>query len=114
MRYGFDLYSSGKICYDSIQKCDIDIKKDLFNIIILSGGNSMFEGLPEIIEKDIKDLAPESLKEKVRVNASSNRKFAAWIGGSIFSQLSTSKSMWITKSEYEESGINIVRRKCFS
>ena len=113
MRYGFDLYSSGKICYDSIQKCDFDIKKDLFSSIVLSGGNSLFKGLPEIIEKDIKDLAPESLKEKVKVIASSDRKFAAWIGGKLFSQLSSSKSMWITKSEYDESGINIVRRKCF-
>ena len=37
MKYGFDLYSSGKICYDSIQKCDIDIRKDLYNNIVLSG-----------------------------------------------------------------------------
>ena len=67
----------------------------------------MFKGLPEIIEKDIKDLAPESLKEKVKVIASSDRKFVAWIGGKIFSQLSFSKSMYITKTEFEESGIII-------
>ncbi len=56
MNYGFDLYSSGKICCDSIQKCDIDIRKDLCNNILLSGGNSLFEGLPEMIEEDIKAL----------------------------------------------------------
>ena len=33
-----------EICYNIIQKCNIDIKKDLYNCIILSGGNSMFKG----------------------------------------------------------------------
>ena len=102
----------GQTCYDSIQKCDIDIRKDLYNCIVLSGGNSMFNGLPERLIKEIKALAPESMKEEVKVIASPDRKYATWIGGSIFSSLSEFKSCWITKDEYEESGVNIVHRKC--
>ena len=114
MRYGLDLYSTGQICYDSIQICDIDIRKDLYNNIVLSGGNSMFNGLKEIIEEDVKTLAPYSMKEEVKVIASPERKYAAWIGGSILSSISTFESMWITKYEYEEYGDYTVRRKCFS
>ena len=105
------IYNIGETCYNSIQKCDIDKRKDLYNCIILSGGTSMFNGLPERLTKDIKYLAPDSMKEEVKVIASPERKFASWIGGSILSSISTF-DMWITKYEYEESGVNIVHRKC--
>jgi actin-related protein len=41
------------------------------------------------------------------------RKYSVWIGGSILSSLSTFQQMWISKSEYDESGPTIVHRKCF-
>ena len=105
---GFD-----QACYDSIQRCDIDIRKDLYNCIVLSGGTSMFNGFPERLTKEIKSLAPESMKEEIKVIASPERKFSVWIGGSILSIISTFESNWITKTEYEEYGAIIVHRKCF-
>ena len=83
----------GQSCYESIQKCDIDIKKDLYNNIVLSGGSSMFEGLPERLTKEIKNLAPESMKDLVKVLAPPKRQFAVWNGGTIISSISTFKSM---------------------
>ena len=103
----------GQTCNDSIQKCDVDIRKDLYNAVVLSGGTSMYNGLPERLTKEIKALAPESMKEEVKVIATPERKFAAWIGGSILSSISTFDSMWITKNEYQESGATIVHRKSF-
>ena len=103
----------GFIGYYSIEKCDFDIRKELYNNIVLSGGNSMFKGLPERLFKEIKALAPESMKEEVNVIAFPDRKFATWIGGSILSSSSNFESMLITKSEYEEYGATIVHRKCF-
>ena len=97
-------------CYNSIQKCDIDFKKDLYNCIILSGGTSMFNGLKERFEKEIKALVPESMKEEIKVFTSPERKYATWIGGTILSNISTFESSWITKTEYEESGVNIVHK----
>ena len=73
----------------------------------------MFNGLPERLTKEIKCLAPESMKEEVKVIASPERRFASWIGGSILSSISTFEDMWITKYEYEESGVNIVHKKCY-
>ena len=104
-----------EICNDSIQKCDdIDIRKELYNSIVLAGGTSMFNGLPERLIKEIKALAPKSMKQEVRVIVSPERRFATWIGGSILSSFSEFKSCWITKTEYEEQGETIVRRKCFN
>ena len=103
----------GQTCYDSIQKCDIDVRKDLYNCVVLSGGTSMYNGLPERLTKEIKALAPQSIKEEVQVIASPERKFAVWIGGSILSSISSFETMWITKKEYEEFGATIVHKKCF-
>ena len=33
-----------EILYNSVMKCDIDIRKDMFNNVVLSGGSSMFPG----------------------------------------------------------------------
>ena len=109
------VYKIEEICNNSIQKFDdIDIRKELYYNIVLSGGTSMFKGLPERLTKEIKALAPKSMKEEVRVIASPERRFATWIGGSILSSFSEFESCWITKTEYEEQGETIVRRKCFN
>lgn len=102
----------GKICYDSIQKCNIDIRKDLYNNIVLCGGTSMYNGFPKRFNKEIKNLVNDPLKEEVIIISTPERKYSTWIGGSILSNTS-SDSMWITKSEYEEFGDLIVHRKCF-
>jgi len=100
-----------KIVYDSIQKCDIDIRKDLWQNVVLSGGTTMFQGIDARLHKELKDQAPASVK--VKIVAPPERKYSVWIGGSILSSLSTFQDMWISKEEYDESGPGIVHRKCF-
>ena len=90
----------GKECYNLIQKCDIDIKRYLYNAVILSGDTSKFNELAERLTKEIKILVAESMKEKVKIIVSPERKFNAWIGWSILSSISTFESNWNTKNEY--------------
>lgn len=97
--------------YNSIMKCDVDIRKDLYANIVLSGGTTMFAGIADRMTKEITALAPSSMK--IKVVAPPERKYSVWIGGSILSSLSTFQQMWINKSEYDESGPSIVHRKCF-
>jgi len=97
--------------FQSINKCDIDVRRDLYGNIVLSGGTTMYEGLPERMTKEITALAPNTMK--IRVVAPPERKYSVWIGGSILSSLSTFQTMWIKKEEFEESGPPIVHRKCF-
>jgi len=99
-----------KLVYDSILKCDVDIRKDLYANIVLSGGSTMYLGIQDRLEKEMKALAPPTMK--IKIVAPPERKYSVWIGGSILASLSTFDNMWITKEEYDESGPSIVHRKC--
>jgi actin, other eukaryote len=91
--------------YNSIMKCDVDIRKDLYGNIVLSGGSTMFPGIADRMSKEITALAPSSMK--IKVVAPPERKYSVWIGGSILASLSTFQQMWIAKAEYDESGPSI-------
>ena len=97
--------------FHTIMKFDVDIRKDLFANIVLSGGSTMFLGISDRMFREITALAPASIK--VKIVAPPERKYSVWIGGSILASLSTFQSMWISKEEYDESGPSIVHRKCF-
>jgi len=100
-----------QLTFDSIGKCDIDIRKDLYTNVVLSGGTTMFFGIDTRLKQELSQLAPASAK--VKIVAPPERKYSVWIGGSILSSLSTFQDMWVTKDEYDESGPGIVHRKCF-
>ncbi|RXW15969.1 hypothetical protein EST38_g9883 [Candolleomyces aberdarensis] len=97
--------------YNSILKCDIDVRRELFSNVVLSGGTTMFPGITDRMHKELVSLAPSNIK--VKITAPPERKYSVWIGGSILGSLSTFQSMWISKEEYDESGPGIVHRKCF-
>eukprot|EP01084_Bolivina_argentea_P311503 539210_1 len=131
-----------KLIYDSIHRCDDDIKNDLFGNIIFGGGNTMFKGFQQRLVKEINSLVSrktlidgfvrryylnnnkKSLYKDIvalmnkytsfqpKINAPSNREYSAWIGGSLLSALSTFQEMWIRTDEYDEVGPSIVHRKC--
>ena len=96
--------------FQTITKCDTDVRRDLFANIILSGGTTMFTGIAERLTKEIVALAPSTFV--IKVVALPEGKYSAWTGGSILASLSTFQKMWISKSEYDESGPSIVHRKC--
>ena len=89
---------------------DIDIRTDLYENVVISGGTTMFAGLAERLQKEIQDKAPASVA--VEVEASDERKYSVWVGGSILSSLSTFQNMWITREEYDADGPAIVHKKC--
>ena len=97
--------------FQTIMKCDVDIRKDLYANIVLSGGTTMFQNIAERLTKEITALAPSTMK--IKVVAPPERKYSVWIGGSILASLSTFQQMWIAMAEYTESGPSIVHRKCF-
>ncbi|RCN52346.1 Actin [Ancylostoma caninum] len=98
-------------CFNSVMNCDIDIRKDLYMNIVLSGGTTMYPGITDRMKKEITALAPSTVK--VKIMAPPERKYSVWIGGSVLASLSTFQMMWITKAEYDEYGAAIVHRKCF-
>jgi actin-related protein len=100
-----------RMTFDSIKQADIDVRRELYSNIVLSGGTTMYPGLKERMGKELTALAPASAK--VKIVAPEERKYSVWIGGSILSSLTSFSDMWITKAEYDESGPRLVHRKCF-
>ncbi len=107
-------FSSGvhEATVNAIRACDVDIRKDLYSNIVLSGGTTILPGFSERMTKEITALAPSTMK--IKVVAPPDRMYSVWIGGSILSSLSTFQAMWISKAEYDESGPAIVHRKCLN
>ena len=108
---GLDIDGADETTYKSIMKCDLDIRRDLYGNVVLSGGTTMYPGIADRLAKELTNRAPPSMK--VKVVAPPERKFSVWIGGSILSSLSSFQQMWVSKAEYEEAGPSIVHRKCF-
>ena len=95
---------------DTIMNSDIDLRKELFYNIVVSGGSTMFPGINERLTKELTKLVPQNTP--VRVIAPPERKYSVWIGGSILASLNTFGTSWITREEYNDFGPAIVHRKC--
>jgi len=98
------------LTFQSIMKCDVDIRKDLYANTVMSGGTTMFPGVADRLNKEMVALAPPTMT--IKIVAPPERKYSVWIGGSILASLSTFEDMWINKAEYDEAGPTIVHRKC--
>ena len=94
----------------SVMKCDEDLRRDLIGNVVITGGNSLLKGFPDRLKANLEGTFDDM---KINVVASDDRKYGAWIGGSILASLSMFDTMLVSKDEYEEWGPNIVHRKCF-
>ena len=108
---GLEAAGIDQTTFNSIMKCDMDVRKELYGNIVMSGGTTMFPGIAERMQKEITALAPSSMK--VKIIAPPERKYSVWIGGSSLASLSTFQQICISKQEYDESGPSIVHHKCF-
>lgn len=97
--------------HNSITKCDVDVRKDLYANIILSGGSVKFPRIENRIMSEIRTLAPSNLRA-VKIIAPPERQYSAWCGGAWIASLSCFQHMWITKQEYNEIGPPVVHQRC--
>mmetsp|Transcript_60788 Transcript_60788/g.144828 ORF Transcript_60788/g.144828 Transcript_60788/m.144828 type:complete len:401 (-) Transcript_60788:129-1331(-) len=105
-----------QICWDAISTCDMDFRKDLVKSLVVAGGTSMIPGLAPRLRNELSRLLPGDLASQVDICVDSQRKYAAWIGGSMFASLSTFDQVAITRQEFEDGKSdvrNLVARKTF-
>ena len=100
-----------EIIFNSVMECEVDIRKELFGHVYLSGGSTMFPGFETRMQKELTALAPSNVD--IKIFAPPYRKYSVWIGGSILVSFPSFKKMWISKEEYDESGPAVVHKKCF-
>jgi actin-related protein 2 len=101
----------GELLFQTIQSADVDVRSSLYKAIVLSGGTSMYPGLPSRLEKELKQLwltrvlggNPERLsKFKVRIEDPPQRKHMVYHGGAVLAEIiANNEPMWITKREWD-------------
>jgi len=109
--------------FDCINKADVDIRPEFYNHIVLSGGTTMYPGLPSRLEKEIRRLYGEKVakgnkvqlaKFKVRIEDPPRRKHMVFLGGAVLAEIMKDKQeFWMNRSEYQEIGEGVLK-KCFS
>ncbi|XP_015524958.1 actin-like protein 6B isoform X1 [Neodiprion pinetum] len=110
---GNTMLGVGHIVTTSVGMCDVDVRPALYGSVVVTGGNSFIQGFPERLNRDLSMRIPSSMRLKViSANGCAERRFGAWIGGSILASIGTFQQMWISSQEYEESGKSQVERKC--
>lgn len=109
-----------EMLFNTIQSAEVDVRSSLFKAIVLSGGSSMYPGLPSRLEKEIKQLwltrvlngDPARLsKFKVRIEDPPRRRHMVFLGGAVLANIMADKeNMWITKAEWEEQGARVLEK----
>ena len=83
-------------------------RKDLYSNIILSGGNTLFPGFGDRLQREMSRLTPSRVRSKII--APSARMFAPWIGGSLVASLSSFNQLWRSKQHYDEVGPSVFNK----
>jgi len=112
----------GEQLFDCINKADVDTRPEFYNHIVLSGGSTMYPGLPSRLEKEVRNLyfnkvlkgnKVQMAKFKCRIEDPPRRKHMVFLGGAVLAEIMKDKDhFWMNKSEYEEQGDQVLR-KCF-
>mmetsp|Transcript_15820 Transcript_15820/g.25307 ORF Transcript_15820/g.25307 Transcript_15820/m.25307 type:complete len:401 (+) Transcript_15820:71-1273(+) len=103
-----------QMVYDMIMESDIDLRRDFFKHIVLSGGSTMYPGLPTRLEKEIRALYLKNTlkgnkqalgKWKMKVEDPPRRRHMVFIGGAVLAQImKDDEKFWISKEEWAELG----------
>jgi len=107
---GKELDPLDDIIVQTISDCEVDLRRDFYSNIVLSGGSTMFPGFKQRLTREIKEQIPDSVD--VRIISPPERMYSVWIGGSILSSLKSMSKMWVTRRDFKEMGPEVIHR-CF-
>jgi len=120
---GFESPQGGmsEMLFGMINEADIDLRAAFYKHIVLSGGSTMYPGLPSRLEKDMKDLYLAKVlkgdkkkleKFKLRIEDPPRRKHMVFLGGSVLADIMKDRDeFWISQAEWKEHGERIIGKK---
>jgi actin-related protein 2 len=111
-----------EMLFNMIQhEADIDLRPKFYKHIVLSGGSTMYPGLPSRLEKEVKQLYLDQVlqgdekrlaKFKLRIEDPPRRKHMVFLGGSVLADIMKDRpEYWISKQEWAEQGDRILSQK---
>jgi len=114
----------GEMLFNSINACAQDLRPDFYKHIVLSGGTTMLRGLPDRLEREIKQLWLSRVRHttdvnaldniKIKVEDPPNRNHAVFLGGACLADIyKDNDDFWISKEEYFDKGVQrCIAEKC--
>lgn len=107
--------------FNMIQDADMDLRPAFYKHIVLSGGSTMFPGLPSRLEKDMRDLYLKRILKgdqkaldrfKLGIEDPPRRKHMVFLGGSVLADIMKDRAdFWISKAEWKEQGEKLLDKK---
>jgi actin-related protein 2 len=109
-----------ELVFDTIQNADIDLRPEFYKHIVLSGGTTMYPGLPSRLEKEIKELYLQKVLKndktrmkgfKLKIEDPPRRKHMVFLGGAVLADIMKDKEeFWVKKKDYDEQGVRILEK----
>lgn len=109
-----------EMLFNAIQAADIDTRPEFYKHIVLSGGTTMYPGLPSRLERELKQLYLERVlkgntealaKFKIRIEDPPRRKHMVFLGGAVLADIMKDKeSFWLSRNEYMEKGVKCLEK----
>uniref|UniRef100_A0AAY3ZU64 Actin-related protein 2 n=1 Tax=Denticeps clupeoides TaxID=299321 RepID=A0AAY3ZU64_9TELE len=107
-----------ELLFNTIQAADIDLRSEFYKHIVLSGGTTMYPGLPSRLEREMKQLYLERVlkgdtnalsKFKIRIEDPPRRKHMVFMGGAVLANIMKDKeSFWLSRADYQEKGLAVL------
>jgi len=109
-----------ELLFNTIQAADIDTRPEFYKHIVLSGGSTMYPGLPSRLERELKQLYLERVlrgereklsKFKIRIEDPPRRKHMVFMGGAVLADIMKDRdNFWMTRKEYQEKGMRVMEK----
>mmetsp|Transcript_7196 Transcript_7196/g.10630 ORF Transcript_7196/g.10630 Transcript_7196/m.10630 type:complete len:406 (+) Transcript_7196:17-1234(+) len=110
------------LCLDqTIQGCPIDLRRDLYSNVVLSGGTTLFKNFDRRLTSTLQKRVSDRLKSysqqsginpppiECKINAFPTQRYAVWFGASLFASSSEFSGVVHTREQYQEVGPSIAR-----
>jgi len=104
-----------EMLFNTVQAAPVDVRSELYKHIVLSGGSSMYPGLPSRLDKELRQLYltrvlhndPSRLSQfKLRIEDPPRRKHMVFLGGAVLADIMREReAFWVTKQEWDEKGV---------
>jgi actin-related protein 2 len=109
-----------ELLFHTIQSADVDTRPEFYKQIVLSGGSTMYPGLPSRLEREIKQLYLQNVlkgdtsrlsKFRIRIEDPPQRKHMVFLGGAVLADImKENDQFWLTKAEYQEMGLRCLNK----
>jgi len=102
--------------FHCINEANVDLRQPFYDHIVLSGGTTMYPGLPSRLEKDLMHFYATRLKTekplKCKIEDPPRRKHMVFLGGAVLAEIMRDKdTFWVSRQEYQEKGMDFCLKK---